>query len=49
MLSTRPESIAAYGRPAGALVLVSGGALTFVAYRVMLRIARLPEDERVLR
>jgi tight adherence protein B len=49
MLSTRPESIAAYGRPAGALVLVSGGALTLVAYRVMLRIARLPEDERVLR
>lgn len=49
MLSTRPESIAAYGRPAGALVLVSGGILTLVAYRVMLRIARLPEDQRVLR
>lgn len=49
MLSTRPESIAAYGRPAGALVLVAGGALTLVAYRVMLRIARLPEEQRVLR
>jgi tight adherence protein B len=49
MLSTRPESIAAYGRPAGALVLVAGGALTLMAYRVMLRIARLPEEQRVLR
>jgi len=49
MLSTRPESIAAYGRAAGAVVLVSGGILTLVAYRVMLRIARLPEDQRVLR
>jgi tight adherence protein B len=49
MLSTRPESIAAYGRPAGAVVLVTGGLLTLVAYRVMLRIARLPEEQRVLR
>jgi tight adherence protein B len=49
MLSTRPESIAAYGRPAGAVVLVAGGLLTLVAYRVMLRIARLPEEQRVLR
>jgi len=49
MLSTRPESIAAYDRPAGALILVSGGILSLVAYRVMLRIARLPEDQRVLR
>jgi tight adherence protein B len=49
MLSTRPESIAAYRRPAGAFVLVVGGILTLVAYRVMLRIARLPEDQRVLR
>jgi tight adherence protein B len=49
MLSTRPESIAAYDRPTGALVLVIGGAVTLVAYRVMLRIARLPEEQRVLR
>jgi tight adherence protein B len=49
MLSTRPESIAAYDRPAGALVLVIGGVVTLVAYRVMLRIARLPEEQRVLR
>lgn len=49
MLSTRPESVAAYGRPAGALVLVAGGLVSGAAYRVMVRIARLPEDERVLR
>lgn len=49
LLATRPESVAAYGRPAGALVLACGGLMSLVAYRVMLRIARLPEDERVLR
>lgn len=49
LLATRPESVAAYGRPAGALVLVGGGALTVVAYRLMVRIARLPDEQRVLR
>lgn len=49
MLCTRPESVAAYGRPAGAVVLGSGAALSVTAYRLMLRIARLPDEERVLR
>jgi tight adherence protein B len=49
MLSTRPESVAAYGRPVGAAVLAGGAAISVLAYQVMLRIARLPEDERVLR
>lgn len=49
LLATRPESIAAYDRPAGAAVLVGGGAVTIVAYRVMVRIARLPDEQRVLR
>jgi tight adherence protein B len=49
MLSTRPESVSAYGRPAGALVLMTGAVVSVVAYRLMLLIARLPEDERVLR
>lgn len=49
LLSTRPESVAAYGRPAGAVVLGGGAALSVVAYRMMLRIARLPDEERVLR
>lgn len=49
MLSTRPESVQAYSSTTGALVLLSGAVLTGVAYWLMVRIGRLPEDERVLR
>lgn len=49
MLSTRPDSLQAYSRPAGVLVLAIGAALSFVAYRVMVRVGRLPEEGRVLR
>jgi tight adherence protein B len=49
LLATRPESVAAYDQPTGALVLAAGGVCTVVAYRLMLRIARLPEERRVLR
>lgn len=49
MLATRPEAVAAYDRPAGVVVLVVGAAATVVAYRVMVRIGRLPEESRVLR
>jgi tight adherence protein B len=49
MLSTRPESIRAYASATGTLVLVVGAAVCTVAYRVMVHIGRLPEDERVLR
>ena len=49
LMSTRGESLAAYGRPAGALVLLVGGGICLVAYRAMVRIGRLPEDPRVLR
>jgi len=49
MLSTNPESVAAYSSATGAGVLLVGGALTAVAYWAMVRIGRLPEDERVLR
>jgi tight adherence protein B len=49
MLSTRPDSLQAYSRPAGVLVLAIGAALSFVAYLVMVRIGRLPEEGRVLR
>ena len=49
MLSTNPESVAAYSSATGVAVLAVGGALTAVAYWAMLRIGRLPEDERVLR
>jgi tight adherence protein B len=49
MLSTNPESVAAYSTPLGAAVLALGAVLTGVAYWAMVRIGRLPEDERVLR
>lgn len=49
MLSTRPESVQAYNTATGALVLAGGAVATVVAYRVMVRIGRLPEEERVLR
>jgi tight adherence protein B len=49
MLSTNPESVAAYSSAAGAVVLAVGAVLTAVAYWVMVRIGHLPDDERVLR
>ena len=49
LLSTRPAAVAAYGTPAGAAVLLGGGAVSLLAYRVMLRVARLPAERRVLR
>lgn len=49
MLSTRPESVAAYKSPTGAAVLLAGAALSLAAYWLMIRLARLAEDERVLR
>lgn len=49
MLSTNPESVAAYSSATGVAVLAVGGALTAVAYWAMVRIGRLPDDERVLR
>ncbi|EAP99827.1 hypothetical protein JNB_06649 [Janibacter sp. HTCC2649] len=49
MLSTRPESVQAYSTGTGALILFFGAVMTAVAYWVMVRIGRLPEDERVLR
>jgi tight adherence protein B len=49
LLATRPESVAAYARPAGALVLLVGAGSSVLAYRLMVWIARLPDEERVLR
>jgi len=48
-LSLRPETVARYDSSAGVLVLAVGAAVCITAYRVMLRIARLPAEERVLR
>lgn len=49
LLSTRPESVQAYNTGSGVLVLGVGAAATLVAYRLMVRIGRLPEEQRVLR
>jgi tight adherence protein B len=49
LLSTQPSAVAAYNQPAGAVVLVVGGGVSFLAYRVMLGIARLPLERRVLK
>lgn len=48
-LATRSEAAAAYNSALGAAVLVGGATCTVVAYQVMLRIGRLPQDVRVLR
>ena len=49
LLSLRPEAVDAYNTPQGLAVLAIGGGLCLVAYRVMVRIGRLPHEERVLR
>jgi tight adherence protein B len=48
MLSFQHEVIARYASPSGAIVLMIGAGLCVVAYRLMVRIGRLPEPERVL-
>jgi tight adherence protein B len=48
MLSTRPGTAAAFDTPAGVAVLAIGAACCLAAYRLMLRIGRLPEEARVL-
>lgn len=47
LLSTRPEAVAAYASPAGAVVIVLAGAMSVVAYSLMLRLARLPDLPRL--
>ncbi len=49
LLATQSTTLQAYDTAGGAVLLAVGGGLCFVAYRLMLRIGRLPEDRRVLR
>jgi tight adherence protein B len=49
MLSLRPEAVAAYDSGTGAVVLGIGAAVCVAAYRVMIRVGRLPDEPRVLR
>ena len=46
MLAMRPEGSRAYSSPEGVALILAGAAVSFVAYRVMLRIGRLPEPRR---
>lgn len=48
-LSLRPETVARYDSRTGVLVLAIGAAVCIASYRTMLRIGRLPTEERVLR
>jgi tight adherence protein B len=46
LLVMRPEGADAYGTPEGVLVICIGAAVSAVAYRIMIRIGRLPEPGR---
>jgi tight adherence protein B len=47
-MSFQREVISRYASAAGAVVLFSGAVLCFVAYRLMVRIGRLPVERRIL-
>lgn len=47
-LCFQPEVIGRYASAAGAVVIFGGAACCLIAYRLMLRIGRLPVDERIL-
>jgi tight adherence protein B len=49
LLGTQAETLNAYDSPGGTLLLAVGGAVCVVAYRLMLHIGRLPDEQRVLR
>jgi tight adherence protein B len=49
VLALRPRTLVAYGSPAGAVVIAVAVLTCAVAYRLMIRIGRLPVEERVLR
>ncbi|HEX5016953.1 MAG TPA: type II secretion system F family protein [Actinomycetes bacterium] len=49
LLGTRPAAVAAYNTAAGVVVLAAGAGVSLIAYRLMMRIGRLPVETRVLR
>jgi len=49
LLSTRGEAAAAYNSAAGVVVLLAGAGCCVLAYVLMVRIGRLPEEARVMR
>ncbi len=49
LLIARPEGAAAYSTPMGVVLIAVAAGVSFVAYRLMLRIGRLPEQRRWFR
>ncbi|MEO7752590.1 MAG: type II secretion system F family protein [Terracoccus sp.] len=49
MLGLKSDSLAAYSSPTGWVILAVGAGLCVLAYRVMVWVGRLPDEERVLR
>ncbi|MBA3339447.1 MAG: type II secretion system F family protein [Geodermatophilaceae bacterium] len=48
LLATQQTTLVAYDSPVGTGLLIGGGVICVLAYRLMLRIGRLPEEPRVL-
>lgn len=48
LMATEPTVVERYRTPAGALVLALGAVACVVAYRVMIRVGRLPDERRIL-
>jgi len=46
LLATRPEAAASYNSAAGATLIVAGLIVSFIAYRLMIGLGRLPEERR---
>ncbi len=49
MMAFRDSALLAYREPVGVLILAIGAVLSLVAYRLMIHLGRLPEEQRVLR
>lgn len=49
LLATQPGVLSAYDSPTGTVILLGGAAACAVAYRLMVRIGRLPTEPRLLR
>jgi tight adherence protein B len=49
LLAARPEAVQSYQSTTGAVVLATGAVTSALAYWLMVRLGRLPEEARVLR
>ena len=48
LMSGQPEVIARFSSAAGVVILALGGAVCVLAYRLMMRLGRLPVERRIL-